>query len=82
MMTNKQRAKRDAAALAKQLAAQAPPTMSDFDATMIAEGVQDATQEEQVRAWQHLIDTGLAWSLQGFFGRTAMSLIEQGVCHR
>ena len=49
---------------------------------MIAEGVQDAKSEEQlIEAWQMLIDTKLAWQLQGWFGRTAMSLIEQGVCH-
>ena len=53
--------------------------MTDFDATMIAEGVQEATYEEQVQAWQHLVDTGLAWKLQGFFGRTAQHLIEEGV---
>ena len=55
--------------------------MDDFTATMIAEGVEEATVEEQVEAWQHLIDTGLAWRLQGWFGRTARNLIEQGVCH-
>lgn len=55
--------------------------MNDYDAVMIAEGVQDATEEQQVEAWQHLIDTGLAWTLQGCFGRTAAALIEQGVCH-
>lgn len=53
--------------------------MTDFDATMIAEGVQEATYEEQVQAWQHLVDTGLAWKLQGFFGRTAQQLIEEGI---
>jgi hypothetical protein len=53
--------------------------MTDYDATMIAEGVQEATKEEQVEAWQHLVDTGLAWKLQGYFGRNAMMLIEAGI---
>lgn len=54
--------------------------MSAFDATMIAEGAQEATQDEQIEAWQYLIDTGLAWQLQGSFGRTAAQLIEEGIC--
>ncbi len=63
--------------------------MTDFQATMICEGNEEPpgeTPEEQeasyYAAWQHLIDTGLAWSLQGWFGREAMSLIEQGLCAR
>lgn len=56
--------------------------MDDFTAVGIAEGFIEAENEEQVvDAWQHLIDTGLAWTLQGFFGRTAAHLIEQGICH-
>jgi hypothetical protein len=54
--------------------------MEDFDAVMIAEGVEPASEKEQIEAWQHLIDSGLAWSLQGWFGRNASSLIEQGIC--
>lgn len=55
--------------------------MDNYTATGIAEGWIDADSEEQViEAWQHLIDTGLAWSLQGWFGRTARDLIDQGVC--
>ena len=37
------------------------------------------TEEQVVEAWQYLVDTGLAWKLQGWFGRTASDLIEQGV---
>jgi len=56
--------------------------MDNFTATMIAEGVDEPESEEQyLEAWQHLVDTGLAWSLQGWFGRTARDLIEGGYIH-
>ena len=55
--------------------------LSNYDAVGIAEGFVEADSEEQViEAWQHLIDTGLAWQLQGWFGRTAMELINEGHC--
>ena len=54
-------------------------SMSNYEATGIAEGWIDADSEEQyLEAWQHLVDTGLAWSLQGWFGRTAHTLIQEG----
>ena len=54
--------------------------MDDFTATGLAEGFIEADSEEQViEAWQHLHDTGLAYRLQGWFGRTAQNLIAQGV---
>ena len=55
--------------------------MDNYMAVGIAEGFEPAeSEEQQIEAWQHLIDTGLAWSLQGSFGRMAKHLIEQGVC--
>ena len=55
--------------------------MDNYTAVGIAEGFVEAESEEQViEAWQHLIDTGLCWRLQGFFGRTAQGLINAGVC--
>ena len=56
--------------------------MDNFTAIGIAEGFIDPEDFKQtIEAWQHLIDTGLAWSLQGWFGRHAMKMIEDGVCH-
>jgi hypothetical protein len=55
--------------------------MDTFTAIMIAEGVEEATEEKQIEAWQFLINSGLVWQLQGFFGRTAKALIEAGICH-
>ena len=60
----------------------APEAMTPSRATMIAEGVDEADTETQRAAWQYLVDSGLAWSLQGSFGRQAVSLIEAGEIHR
>ena len=54
--------------------------MDNYTAAGIAEGFIEADSEEQViEAWQTLVDTGLAWQLQGWFGRTAQQLINKGV---
>jgi len=41
-----------------------------------------ATREEQIEAWQYLLDTGLCWQLQGWYGRTARDLIDAGIIVR
>lgn len=54
--------------------------MDDYTATGLAEGFIEADSEEQVtEAWQHLHTTGLAYQLQGWFGRTAQHLLSEGV---
>jgi hypothetical protein len=55
--------------------------LDDLTATLIAEGVEEADEATTLAAWQHLVDTGLAWRLQGFFGRTAQRLIDAGLIH-
>ncbi len=54
--------------------------MDSYSACMIAEGAEESESEEQIHAaWQYLVDTDLCWQLQGWFGRTAVNLIQQGL---
>lgn len=41
----------------------------------------DITEERLIEGFQHMIDDGSVWKLQGSYGRTAHALIEQGYCH-
>ena len=53
--------------------------MTQYEAVGLAEGFIEGTEEEVINAYQYLVNTGLAWKLQGFFGRTAKALIEEGI---
>jgi len=58
--------------------------MDTFTACSIVEGFdgEEHTKEEQIEAWQYLIDTGAVWKLQGWYGRAAIQLLEDGICHK
>ena len=54
--------------------------MDNYTATGLAEGFIEAKNEEQIiEAWQYLHNTGLAYRLQGWFGRRATELINEGI---
>ena len=48
---------------------------------MAYEGGELESEEQLIEGFQALIDSGLAWSLQGHYGRTAAALIDAGLCH-
>lgn len=48
---------------------------------IIALETGEASQDEAIATMQRLIDTGECWRLQGSYGRSAMDLIERGLCH-
>ena len=41
----------------------------------------DLSEAELIDGFQHLLDSGLAWSLQGSYGRMARALIDAGYIH-
>jgi len=55
--------------------------MNSFTAIEIInndQGRTDITIDEVFAAYQHLVDSGLAWQLEGTIGRMAATLIELG----
>ena len=42
----------------------------------------EMTEEDEIVFFQKLIDSGQAWTLQGFYGRHAMAMFEAGLCYK
>ena len=57
-----------------------PPVTSVIQAIEIIEG--DCESASYAQAFQYLIDTGVVWTLQGWYGRTATGLINLRICKR
>tara|TARA_R100001509_G_scaffold132793_3_gene86320 strand:+ start:663 stop:884 length:222 start_codon:yes stop_codon:yes gene_type:complete len=59
----------------------AKKALSNFNAMLIIEGLEGEVSEDlYYAAWQHLIDHGMHLRLQGWYGRAAKTLIEEGLC--
>lgn len=56
-------------------------TMADLTGAIIDYEMGSLSEDETIELFQALIDSGLAWSLQGSYGRTAKDLIEAGDCY-
>ncbi len=48
---------------------------------MIAWEMGDLSNDDTIELFQELIDNGMAWKLQGCYGRMAQALIDAGLCH-
>jgi hypothetical protein len=46
---------------------------------IIAYEAGELDEQDIIGLFQELVDTGLAWRLQGSYGRTAAALIREGV---
>ncbi len=57
-----------------------PEKMTTIRAIDIVDGYEECSDEEYFQAYQHLIDSGIVWELQGRYGRQARRLIEEGLC--
>lgn len=57
-----------------------PPRAYDWMGQVMAYDAGELDEDDAIILFQHLIDTGLAWTLQGHYGRTAQGLIQSGQC--
>ena len=57
-------------------------SMSLYHAVSVIEGTDDEChdEDEQLEAFQYLIDTGACWMLQSSYGRQAEYLLDIGAC--
>jgi hypothetical protein len=55
------------------------PKIGTLDAIIAIETDNNLSQEDYIAAFQTLVDSGIVWSLQGWYGREARRLIKAGL---
>lgn len=58
------------------------PKPYDVTSAIIAYESGELTDDEMLELFQELVRSGLAWTLQGHYGRTAVKLIDAGLIAR
>lgn len=54
----------------------------DVTGAIIAFEGGELNEKETIELFQHLVDTGMAWQLQGSYGRQAKAMLDAGVIHK
>lgn len=60
----------------------ATETPYDVVGAIMAYEAGDLDDDDTIVLFQHLVDTGMAWSLQGSYGRAAAALLDAGYVTR
>jgi len=53
--------------------------MNTLEAIEYIESQENPCHDTYLDSFQHLIDTGIVWTLEGWYGRTALYFIEKGL---